>query len=68
MKDLDKITGNIKPQTDTEKKCLSKNCPHFVCWDYYGCELHSCALQGESNDIIQPAKDERCLIKSECHG
>lgn len=49
--------------TETEKKCLAAKCPYFVCWSYWGAELHSCQLQGQSDVIDSPADDNECLIK-----
>ena len=53
----------IKPFTDTEKKCLKAGCPHFICWEYWGTELHSCELQGQSDTINGPADSDECKIK-----
>ena len=31
--------------------CESKECPHMVQWEYYGKDLTSCDMVGESDDI-----------------
>lgn len=53
----------VEPYTDIEKKCIESNCPNFVCWDYWGKELHSCKLQGESDNIKNKVDSDDCLIK-----
>lgn len=50
------------PFTDIEKKCLECKCPYFIVWSYYNAELHSCALQGESDVIATIAKSSKCRI------
>lgn len=59
--------NTIVPKTELEAKCLEKNCPHFVVWSYYGQELHSCKLQGESDTISQCADSEECMLNQEKH-
>ena len=53
---------SITPFTDTEKECLNAHCPNFVVWSYWGQELHSCKLQGESDNIVNCADCEECPI------
>ena len=52
----------MEAYTATEKKCIALKCPYFICWEYYGKELHSCRLQGESDTIAEPADDTECKI------
>jgi len=55
---------DIKPFTDIEKQCIEKNCPNFVVWSYWGTELHSCKLQGQSDSITKLANwVDGCVIK-----
>lgn len=51
------------PYNDIEKKCLECNCPHFIAWEYWGHELHSCKLQGESEEITDSADEIQCPIR-----
>ena len=46
--------------TKTEKKCIECKCPNFISWSYWGKELHSCQLQGESDTIEKPFPSEEC--------
>lgn len=55
----------IVPNTEFEAKCLEKNCPHFIVWYYWGQELHSCKLQGESDTITQRADSEECKLNQQ---
>ena len=55
--------GKIEPYTDIERKCIAHKCKHFICWQYWGRELHSCELSGESDTIEEPAKNPNCCIK-----
>ena len=58
------IDEDIKAFTDTEKQCLEKDCPNFIVWSYYGKELHSCKLQGESESVTHLANYvDGCPIK-----
>ena len=54
---------DCEPYTEIEQKCIESGCPNFVCWSYWGRELHSCKLQGESESICVPADDDECEAK-----
>lgn len=59
------MTQDVKAFTETEQKCIAINCPYFIVWEYYGKELHSCKLQGESDVVQLPATDVECEIKED---
>jgi hypothetical protein len=42
--------------------CEKKECEHFVKWEFYGKNLLSCKLQGESDLVYKMAKD--CPFRS----
>ncbi len=50
-----------KPFNDVERICIEHNCEHFICWEFWGDELHSCELVGQSNTIEAPVMCDNCI-------
>ena len=57
------MATKITPFTDQEKKCIKCNCSNFIVWSYYGRELHSCKMQGESDTVERKAQKDCPLNK-----